>query len=100
MKELLMKKILTLVIALMFITVLCVPFAYCASTNITSKLQSKSNPDNTLTGNPTLGGGDNSGGGAFGGSGGTDGMNVPTGGSNPGNSPGTKLFGTFPKTGD
>jgi len=95
-----MKKIMILVIAVMFAAVMYVPFAYCISEDFAPPgPQNTSNPDNTLTGNPNLGGGGNSGGGNTGGSGGEGGMTGPTG-SNPGSSPGTKLFGTFPKTGD
>ena len=87
-----MKKILALALAVAFITAMCAPITFGAVA---------SNPDNTMTGNPDKAGGVNTG------SGKTDmtdtdktgGMNENIDGTS-GNEPGTKLFGTFPKSTD
>ena len=96
-----MKRICALTLAVTLIIALCAPLAFGMFIPPGPGPVPVADPDNTMTGNPEKSGGVNMG------SGNTDmnkfnssnGINDPLNGT-PGNSPGTKLFGTFPKSGD
>ena len=94
-----MKKILSLVLTVAFITLMCASVSL--GVVVPPGPKPVTDPDNTMTGNPDKAGGVNMGSGNtdmgdFNGSGGIDGPFN----SIPGSDPGTKLFGTFPKSGD
>jgi hypothetical protein len=96
-----MKKIMVLMLAVAFITLLCAPLVFGKSTTVGNP--SNTVNDNTVVGDPAGSGGDETG------SGYTD-MNtgnntVPlnggfNGNGSSGNAPGTNLFGTFPNSGN
>jgi len=96
-----MKKVLILAIAVAFITMMCASVSFALVPPGPPAPKKVTDPDNTMTGNPEKSGGVNMG------SGNTDmnnfdntgGMNGNMGGSG-GSQPGTKLFGTFPKSGN